>query len=68
MDGPFVLLSFPEPGDPDLVYLEQAASGLVPEEPGEVRRYTLMFGHLLGKALSAEESVTFMKAITQNES
>jgi hypothetical protein len=45
MDGPFCLLSFPEPEDPDLVYLEQATSGLVPEEPGEVRRYTLMFGN-----------------------
>jgi transcriptional regulator with XRE-family HTH domain len=66
MDGPFCLLSFPEPEDPDLVYLEQATSGLVPEEPEEVRRYTLMFGTLLGKALSAEESVTFMSAITQN--
>ena len=30
LDGPFVLLSFPEPEDPDLVYLEQATSGLVP--------------------------------------
>jgi transcriptional regulator with XRE-family HTH domain len=68
MDGPFVLLSFPEPEDPDLVYLEQATSGLVPEEPGEVRRYTLMFGNLLGKALPAEDSVTFMTTITQDES
>jgi transcriptional regulator with XRE-family HTH domain len=64
MEGPFVLLSFPEPEDPDLVYLEQATSGLVPEEPEEVRRYTLMFGTLLGKALPADESVTFMSEIT----
>jgi transcriptional regulator with XRE-family HTH domain len=66
LDGPFVLLSFPEPEDPDLVYLEQATSGLVPEEPEEVRRYTLMFGTLLGKALPADESVTFMSEITLN--
>jgi transcriptional regulator with XRE-family HTH domain len=66
LDGPFVLLSFPEPEDPDLVYLEQATSGLVPEEPEEVRRYTLMFGTLLGKALPAEESVTFMSEVTLN--
>lgn len=66
MSGPFCLLSFPEPGDPDLVYLEQATSGLVPEEPDEVRRYTLMFGTLLGKSLSAEDSVAFMTAITEN--
>jgi transcriptional regulator with XRE-family HTH domain len=67
MEGPFVLLSFPEPEDPDIVYLEQATSGLVPEEPEEVHRYTLMFATLLGKALPAEESVTFMAKIAQNE-
>jgi transcriptional regulator with XRE-family HTH domain len=67
MEGPFCLLSFPEPDDPDLVYLEQATSGLVPEEPEEVRRYTLMFGTLLGKALTGEESVAFMEKITENE-
>jgi transcriptional regulator with XRE-family HTH domain len=67
MDGPFCLLSFPDPEDPDLVYLEQANSSLVPEEPEEVRRYTLMFGTLLGKALSAEESVGFMTKIADNE-
>lgn len=66
MEGPFCLLSFPEPDDPDLVYLEQATSGLVPEEPEEVRRYTLMFGTLLGKALPAGESVTFMTKIAEN--
>ena len=66
MEGPFCLLSFPEPDDPDLVYLEQATSGLVPEEPEEVRRYTLMFGTLLGKALPAEESVTFMTHIAEH--
>ena len=66
MEGPFCLLSFPEPDDPDLVYLEQATSGLVPEEPEEVRRYTLMFGTLLGKALPAGESVTFMTHIAEH--
>jgi transcriptional regulator with XRE-family HTH domain len=67
MEGPFVLLSFPEPEDPDLVYLEQATSGLVPEEPEEVRRYTLMFGTLLGKALPAEESAAFMAKIAEDD-
>jgi hypothetical protein len=66
LDGKFNLLSFPEPGDPDLVYLEQATSGLMPEDPEEIRRYTLMFGALLGKALSVEESVAFMTAIAEN--
>jgi hypothetical protein len=38
----------------------------MPEEPEEVRRYTLMFGALLGKSLSAEDSVAFMTGIAEN--
>ncbi|MFF4414051.1 helix-turn-helix domain-containing protein [Streptosporangium sp. NPDC001559] len=60
MDGKFCLLSFPAPEDPDLVYLEQATSGLMPEDPEEVRRYTLMFGSLSALALGAEASATFI--------
>ncbi len=60
MDGKFCLLSFPEAEDPDLVYLEQATSGLMPEDPEEVRRYTLMFGSLSALALGAEASTTFI--------
>ncbi|WDZ90280.1 helix-turn-helix transcriptional regulator [Nocardiopsis sp. HUAS JQ3] len=63
MDGPFYLLEFPEQADPDVVYLEQAGSGLVPEDPEEVRRYTLMFGSLLGKALEHDESVLFIRGL-----
>ncbi|GHC85279.1 transcriptional regulator [Nocardiopsis terrae] len=63
LDGQFNLLEFPEQADPDLVYLEQAGSGLVPEDPEEVRRYTLMFGSLLGKALKADETLSFMRGL-----
>jgi DNA-binding XRE family transcriptional regulator len=63
MDGSFYLLQFPEPGDPDVAYLEQATSGLVPDDAGALRRYTLMFGTLLGSALSPEESVAFISGI-----
>lgn len=63
MDGQFNLLEFPENADPDVVYLEQAGSGLVLENPEEVRRYTLMFGSLLSKALKPDESLLFMRGI-----
>ncbi len=66
MDGQFNLLEFPEPGEPDLVYLEQASSGLMPEDPEEVRRYTLMFGNLLAKALKPDESVAFLRGLIHN--
>lgn len=67
MDGQFTLLEFPEQADPDLVYLEQAGSGLIPEDPEEVRRYTLIFGSLLGKALEPDESILFMRGLLSNE-
>lgn len=66
LDGPFCLLSFPQQEDPDIVYLEQATSGLVPEDPEEVRQYTLIFGALLGKALPAVDSIDFMSALAEN--
>ena len=67
MDGPFVLLEFPEPEDPDVVYLEQAGSGLVLEDPEELRRYTLMFGNLMAKAMSAGESAAFIASIAGDD-
>ncbi|MBB5494303.1 helix-turn-helix domain-containing protein [Nocardiopsis exhalans] len=67
LDGQFNLLEFPEQADPDLVYLEQAGSGLVPEDPEEVRRYTLMFGSLLGRALKANESLSFMRGLLSDD-
>ncbi|GHH64132.1 transcriptional regulator [Streptosporangium violaceochromogenes] len=68
LDGKFCLLSFPDPGDPDLVYLEQATSGLVPEDPEEVRRYTLMFGSLTALALGAEASAAFITQMARRYS
>ena len=63
MDGQFNLLEFPEKADPDVVYLEQAGSGLVLEDPEDVRRYTLMFGSLLSKALKPDESLLFIRGL-----
>jgi len=56
MDGSFIVLGFPEASDPDVVYLESQAGSLYLEEPSPVRRYTLMFDHLIAKALDPDES------------
>ncbi|KIH97996.1 XRE family transcriptional regulator [Streptomonospora alba] len=65
LDGAFYLLEFPDQEDPDVVYLEQATSGLVPEAPEEVRRYTLMFGNLLAKALPTAESTALLSSMAE---
>jgi transcriptional regulator with XRE-family HTH domain len=56
MDGSFEILGFPEPGDPDVVYLENQAGSLYLEEQPEIDRYARMFSHLMAKALDPDES------------
>jgi transcriptional regulator with XRE-family HTH domain len=56
MDGSFEILGFPEASDPDVVYLENQISSLYLEEQSEIERYTLMFNHLIAKALDPDES------------
>ncbi|MFC4060889.1 helix-turn-helix domain-containing protein [Planomonospora corallina] len=63
MDGPFIILEFPDPVDPDLVYLEQATSGLILEDGDELAKYTQMFEKLTNRALTAEESVTLISSM-----
>ena len=56
MDGSFIVLGFPEPTDPDVVYLEGQAGSLYLERPPEVGRYAAIFSHLIAKALDPDES------------
>jgi hypothetical protein len=63
MDGGFSILGFPEPNDPDVVYLENQAGSLYLEEEPEIDRYTRMFGHLMAKALAPDESSRMIRGI-----
>jgi transcriptional regulator with XRE-family HTH domain len=56
MDGAFRILGFPETPDPSVVYQENQMGGLYLEKLEEVDRYTLMFSHLMAKALDPGES------------
>jgi transcriptional regulator with XRE-family HTH domain len=56
MEGAFSILGFPEPADPDVIYLENQAGGLYLEEAPEVERYGQMFNHLIAKALDPDDS------------
>ncbi len=56
MEGAFSTLGFPEPADPDVVYMENHAGSLYLEEAAEIDRYTRMFSYLIAKALDPEES------------
>jgi hypothetical protein len=56
MDGGFSILGFPEPSDPSVVYLENAAGSVYLEELDEVARFDRTFTHIIAKALSPEDS------------
>ena len=56
MVGSFEILGFPEPVDPDVVYLENMASALFLEEPDEITRYVQVFDYLRAAALSPQAS------------
>lgn len=57
MEGPFLILGFPEQSDPDVVYVDNTTAGIYLEDPAEILRYTLMFDHLRAAALSPDTSL-----------
>jgi transcriptional regulator with XRE-family HTH domain len=63
MGRPFVILSFGEEADPDVVYLEDLASALWVENVEEVDRYQVYFNHLQATALSFEDSAALVTAV-----
>lgn len=65
MDGSFTILDFPEPSDPDVVYLENQTGSLYLEETPQVERYTLMFNHLIAKALDPDESLAMITRVAE---
>jgi transcriptional regulator with XRE-family HTH domain len=57
MKGSFTLLGFPgDFADMDCVYLESETGALWQERPGDIDRYTAIFGSLTGLALSPKKT------------
>ncbi|WP_297608715.1 helix-turn-helix domain-containing protein [Nocardia sp.] len=61
MLGSFTLLDFPDPADPELVYVEGQASDELIEGHPEVRRYGVMFDQLRAMALSPRDSINMIE-------
>ncbi|MGH3766328.1 MAG: helix-turn-helix domain-containing protein [Pseudonocardiaceae bacterium] len=53
----FILLNFPEPEDPAIVFLDYAHSSGFLEKAHEIRQHTSVFGAVTAKALSADDSI-----------
>lgn len=63
IDGPFVILEFPDPADQSIVYTESASGSIMLEEEVEVRRHIQMFQHLRAAALSPNSSAALLAEI-----
>ncbi|CCH34048.1 helix-turn-helix transcriptional regulator [Actinosynnema sp. NPDC047251] len=65
MDGPFVLLSFAEQSDADLVYLESARGDVYLEQPSDVARYSDMFARLAAASLDPTASAALIERVAR---
>lgn len=64
MEGEFILLTFPEDDDPDVLYISYITGALHIENPEEVEGARLAFDHLRSKALSPSESAAFIEQVS----
>lgn len=60
--GPFVILGFEEPGEPDVVYLETVGGNLYVDKPEETRLFATAFDHLRAAALSPGDTRAMLRA------
>jgi hypothetical protein len=60
MSGAFTILTFSEPADPEVVYLEHNTNDLYLQDPEEIRQYSILFDHLGNAALAPDDSRAFL--------
>ncbi len=61
LHGSFTRMTFPTPGDPGLVYLDNWLGGSYHEEQAEIDEYTEIMNHLRVLALTPEHSVELIR-------
>lgn len=62
MPGSFVVMDFPDPADPALVYIDSMAGDLFLEREADVRRFAMTFEHLQATALDPPRSIKAIEA------
>ncbi|NYI07731.1 helix-turn-helix domain-containing protein [Allostreptomyces psammosilenae] len=62
MLGAFTILTFPEPGDTDVVFLDHLTGASYAEEDDQVRHYDMAFRRLMATAASESESAALIHA------
>ncbi|MGM1057699.1 helix-turn-helix domain-containing protein [Saccharothrix sp. Mg75] len=65
MDGRFVILSFPEKLDPDVVYIESTRSDVYLEQPADVLGYSDTFARLCARSLDPAGSAELIERVAR---
>ncbi|TMR41464.1 helix-turn-helix domain-containing protein [Actinomadura geliboluensis] len=65
MDGPCNVLRFPEPADPDVVYIQYRRGSIYLEDATDVNAYVDLFDHLRSCALSPDASRALMGQVIE---
>lgn len=65
MTGSFVHMDFPDPADPELVYVDTPAGDLFLESEAEIRRYKSMFEHLQAVAVGPNDSADLLTKVAE---
>ncbi|GAA1341513.1 helix-turn-helix domain-containing protein [Saccharothrix algeriensis] len=60
LDGRFVILSFPQESDTDVVYIESARGDVYLEQPSDVASYSDMFARLAASSLGTSDSTALI--------
>ncbi|MEV6232892.1 helix-turn-helix transcriptional regulator [Saccharopolyspora shandongensis] len=63
MEAPFIILSFPEPEDPDVPFAEYLTGCVYIEDPDEIASYNLYYSALEEQALNPAESFELVSKI-----
>ncbi|MGW0182196.1 helix-turn-helix domain-containing protein [Nocardia sp. NPDC003345] len=66
MAGSFTILDFPDPTDPELVYVEGISGDALVEGHSEIRRFGVMFDQLRAMALSPRDSAEVIAAAAES--
>lgn len=61
MPGSFALMNFPDPEDPELVFIDSMGGDLFLEREADIRRFTQIFEHLQAVALSPIDSTRLIR-------
>ncbi len=60
LDGRFTILSYPDPADPDIAYVEGTMGDIYLESAEDVAKHQLRFDQVGAAALSPEESAALI--------